>query len=58
VSHGRSNVDLVRWSSRRKRYERQGILAEAAAIEQAAQVHTRVEDIVTAWPDGVAMLDR
>ena len=28
---------VVRWSTRRKRYERQGILAEAAAIEQAAQ---------------------
>ena len=28
---------VVRWSTRRKRYERQGILAEAAAIEQAAR---------------------
>ncbi len=28
---------VVRWSKRRKRYERQGILAEPAAIEQAAQ---------------------
>jgi hypothetical protein len=28
---------VVRWSRRRNRYERQGILAEAAAIEQAAQ---------------------
>jgi hypothetical protein len=28
---------VVRWSLRRKRYERQGILAEPAAIEQAAQ---------------------
>ena len=28
---------VVRWSTRRNRYERQGILAEAAAIEQAAQ---------------------
>jgi hypothetical protein len=27
---------VVRWSRRRNRYERQGILAEAAAIEQAA----------------------
>jgi hypothetical protein len=28
---------VVRWSTRRNRYERQGILAEPAAIEQAAQ---------------------
>ena len=28
---------VVRWSRRRNRYERQGILAESAAIEQAAQ---------------------
>lgn len=28
---------VVRWSTRRKRYERQGILVEPAAIEQAAQ---------------------
>ncbi len=28
---------VVRWSRRRNRYERQGILAEVAAIEQAAQ---------------------
>jgi hypothetical protein len=28
---------VVRWSRRRNRYERQGILAETAAIEQAAQ---------------------
>jgi hypothetical protein len=28
---------VVRWSRRRNRYERQGILAEPAAIEQAAQ---------------------
>jgi hypothetical protein len=28
---------VVRWSTRRNRYERQGILAETAAIEQAAQ---------------------
>ena len=28
---------VVRWSKRRNRYERQGILAEPAAIEQAAQ---------------------
>src|SRR3954470_9033073 len=28
---------VIRWSTRRNRYERQGILAEPAAIEQAAQ---------------------
>ena len=33
----RLSAVVVRWSSRRNRYERQGILAEAAAIEQAAQ---------------------
>lgn len=33
----RLSAVVVRWSTRRKRYERQGILAEAAAIEQAAQ---------------------
>lgn len=33
----RLSAVVVRWSTRRHRYERQGILAEAAAIEQAAQ---------------------
>jgi hypothetical protein len=33
----RLSAVVVHWSTRRKRYERQGILAEAAAIEQAAQ---------------------
>ena len=33
----RLSAVVVRWSTRRNRYERQGILAEAAAIEQAAQ---------------------
>ncbi len=33
----RLSAIVVRWSTRRNRYERQGILAEAAAIEQAAQ---------------------
>ncbi len=33
----RLSAVVVRWSTRRKRYERQGILAEPAAIEQAAQ---------------------
>ena len=33
----RQCVVIVRWNSRRKRNERQGILAEPAAIEQAAQ---------------------
>ena len=33
----RLSAVVVRWSRRRNRYERQGILAEAAAIEQAAQ---------------------
>ncbi|MGY4653743.1 hypothetical protein ACVWWN_007539 [Mycobacterium sp. URHB0021] len=33
----RLSAVVVRWSSRRKRYERQGILAEPVAIEQAAQ---------------------
>ena len=33
----RLSAVVVRWSRPRKRYERQGILAEAAAIEQAAQ---------------------
>lgn len=33
----RLSAVVVRWSTRRKRYERQGILAEAVAIEQAAQ---------------------
>jgi len=33
----RLSAVVVRWSVRRKRYERQGILAESAAIEQAAQ---------------------
>lgn len=33
----RLSAVVVRWSRRRHRYERQGILAEAAAIEQAAQ---------------------
>jgi hypothetical protein len=33
----RLSAVVVRWSSRRKRYERQGILAENDAIEQAAQ---------------------
>ena len=33
----RLSAVVVRWSTRRKRYERQGILAEAAAIERAAQ---------------------
>jgi hypothetical protein len=33
----RLSAVVVRWSTRRKRYERQGILAEGAAIEQAAQ---------------------
>lgn len=32
----RLSAVVVRWSTRRHRYERQGILAEAAAIEQAA----------------------
>jgi hypothetical protein len=34
---GRLSAVVVRWSTRRNRYERQGILAEAAAIEQAAR---------------------
>ena len=34
---GRLSAVVVRWSRRRNRYERQGILAEAAAIEQAAR---------------------
>jgi hypothetical protein len=33
----RLSAVVVRWSTRRNRYERQGILAEAGAIEQAAQ---------------------
>lgn len=33
----RLSAVVVRWSSRRNRYERQGILAEPAAIEQAAR---------------------
>jgi hypothetical protein len=33
----RLSAVVVRWSTRRKRYERQGILVEPAAIEQAAQ---------------------
>ena len=33
----RLSAVVVRWSARRNRYERQGILADAAAIEQAAQ---------------------
>ena len=33
----RLSAVVVRWSSRRKRYERHGILAEPVAIEQAAQ---------------------
>ena len=33
----RLSAVVVRWSTRRNRYERQGILAEAAAIEQTAQ---------------------
>src|SRR6185312_11635379 len=33
----RLSAVVVRWSRRRNRYERQGILAESAAIEQAAQ---------------------
>ncbi|MCV7149715.1 DUF2293 domain-containing protein [Mycolicibacterium pyrenivorans] len=33
----RLSAVVVRWSTRRKRYERQGILAENDAIEQAAQ---------------------
>ena len=33
----RLSAVVVRWSKRRKRYERQGILAENDAIEQAAQ---------------------
>ena len=33
----RLSAVVVRWSTRRKRYERQGILAEPAAIEQDAQ---------------------
>jgi hypothetical protein len=33
----RLSAVVVRWSTRRNRYERQGILAEAAAIEQAAR---------------------
>jgi hypothetical protein len=33
----RLSAVVVRWSTRRNRYERQGILAEPAAIEQAAQ---------------------
>jgi hypothetical protein len=34
---GRLPAVVVRWSTRRNRYERQGILAEAVAIEQAAR---------------------
>jgi hypothetical protein len=34
----RLSAVVVRWSLRRKRYERQGILAEPRAIEQAAQL--------------------
>src|SRR6478752_6417107 len=33
----RLSAVVVRWSKRRNRYERQGIMAEPAAIEQAAQ---------------------
>jgi hypothetical protein len=33
----RLSAVVMRWSTRRNRYERQGILAEPAAIEQAAQ---------------------
>jgi hypothetical protein len=33
----RLSAVVVRWSTRRNRYERQGILAEPAAIEQAAR---------------------
>jgi hypothetical protein len=33
----RLSAVVVRWSKRRNRYERQGILAETAAIERAAQ---------------------
>jgi hypothetical protein len=33
----RLSAVVVRWSSRRHRYERQGILVESAAIEQAAR---------------------
>ncbi|MGV0872034.1 DUF2293 domain-containing protein [Mycolicibacterium sp. XJ879] len=33
----RLSAVVVRWSTRRKRYERQGILVEPAAVEQAAQ---------------------
>jgi hypothetical protein len=33
----RLSAVVVRWSARRRRYERQGILAEFSAIEQAAQ---------------------
>ncbi|MGV0794332.1 DUF2293 domain-containing protein [Mycolicibacterium sp. XJ1819] len=33
----RLSAVVVRWSRRRKRYERQGVLVEPAAIEQAAQ---------------------
>lgn len=33
----RLSAVVVRWSTRRKRYERQGILAEPVAIERAAQ---------------------
>src|ERR1700736_3744034 len=86
----RLSAVVVRWSTRRNRYERQGILVEPAAIERAApeclsdaaararhvdadydallmsgvdresaraHVHQRVEDVVNAWRDGVAMLD-
>lgn len=34
----RLSVAVIRWNSRRNRYERQGILAENDAIEQAAQL--------------------
>lgn len=33
----RLSAVVVRWSTRRKRYERQGVLVEPAAVEQAAQ---------------------
>ena len=37
TKHSRLSAVVVRWSTRRNRYERQGILVEPAAIEQAAQ---------------------
>ena len=47
----RLSAVVVRWSTRRKRYERQGILAEPAAIEQAAQACLSDADLRAARRD-------